>query len=112
LVPLQYAAHVVGTVMNNLSVFPVPHGFIQTVPKPDLFRACRLCGCVQSLVQPSAGREVPARIRSLCIDLSAHTQQIIAAFGIPDHLVAAPIAADWEKYNEVDNRGELFGDDF
>mmetsp|Transcript_28352 Transcript_28352/g.50648 ORF Transcript_28352/g.50648 Transcript_28352/m.50648 type:complete len:644 (-) Transcript_28352:428-2359(-) len=66
----------------------------------------------ESLVQPSAGREVPARIRSLCIDLSVHTQQIISAFGIPDHLVAAPIAADWEKYNEVDNRGELFGDDF
>mmetsp|Transcript_18698 Transcript_18698/g.47219 ORF Transcript_18698/g.47219 Transcript_18698/m.47219 type:complete len:644 (-) Transcript_18698:24-1955(-) len=66
----------------------------------------------EGLVAPSAGREVPARIRSLCADLSAHTQQIIAAFGIPDHLVAAPIAADWEKYNLVDNRGELFGEHF
>lgn len=67
---------------------------------------------MQGLVAPAAGREVPTRIRSLCTDLSAHTQQIIAAFGIPDHLVAAPIAADWEKYNMVDNRGELFGDQF
>ena len=31
----------------------------------------------------------------------------VDAFGIPDHLVAAPIAADWEAYNAVDNRGEL-----
>ena len=31
----------------------------------------------------------------------------VEAFGIPDHLVAAPIAADWESYNATDNRGEL-----
>ena len=31
----------------------------------------------------------------------------IDAFGIPDHLVAAPLAGDWETYNAVDNRGEL-----
>jgi hypothetical protein len=31
----------------------------------------------------------------------------VDAFGIPDHLVAAPIAGDWETYNARDNRGEL-----
>lgn len=31
-------------------------------------------------------------------------QALVDSFGIPDHLVAAPIAGDWEKYNEVRTR--------
>ncbi len=37
---------------------------------------------------------------------------MIDAFGIPPHLQAAPIAADWEAYNKVDNQGELMGPAF
>jgi acyl-CoA oxidase len=36
----------------------------------------------------------------------------VAAFGVPEYLVAAPIAGDWEYYNRFDNRGELRGDAF
>lgn len=32
---------------------------------------------------------------------------LIDAFGIPDHLVNAPIANDWVAYNTYDNKGEL-----
>ena len=41
---------------------------------------------------------------------SLHSQAVVEAFGIPDHLVAAPIAGDWERYNRVDNKGELTGE--
>ena len=32
------------------------------------------------------------------------------SFGIPDHLIAAPIAEDWETFNVSDNQGELVQD--
>ena len=31
----------------------------------------------------------------------------MAGFGIPEHLVAAPIAGDWEAFNVRDNNGEI-----
>jgi acyl-CoA oxidase len=39
----------------------------------------------------------------LCQQVGLQATTIVEAFGIPDHLVAAPIAGDWIKYNEVDN---------
>lgn len=45
--------------------------------------------------------------RSAVAELAPNAQGLVNAFGIPEHLVAAPIAADWETYNAVDNRGEL-----
>lgn len=50
--------------------------------------------------------------RALCAELAPSSQRIIDSFGIPSHLVAAPIAVDWEKYNKVDNQGELIGPAF
>jgi hypothetical protein len=32
---------------------------------------------------------------------------LINSFGIPEHVISAPIAKDWVKYNETDNQGEL-----
>ena len=45
--------------------------------------------------------------RTLCAQLSAVANELVDAFGIPDHLVAAPIAADWRAFNEGDNQGEV-----
>ena len=45
--------------------------------------------------------------RELCTKLAPHGQQLVDSFGIPSHLVAAPIAEDWEGYNVTDNQGEL-----
>ncbi|KXZ48318.1 hypothetical protein GPECTOR_29g92 [Gonium pectorale] len=59
-----------------------------------------------------AGRSVPEAVRSAVLALSpAACTGLIESFGIPDHLVAAPIAGDWARYNQVDNKGELFGAD-
>jgi acyl-CoA oxidase len=48
--------------------------------------------------------------RELCRELGPSSLRLVDAFGIPDHLVAAPIASDWAEYNKTDNRGELLGD--
>ena len=50
--------------------------------------------------------------RGLCAEIAPASQHLIDAFGIPPHLQAAPIAADWEEYNRVDNQGELIGPAF
>ena len=45
--------------------------------------------------------------RQLCAHVGAHMAFYTQAFGIPEHLVCAPIAGDWENFNAVDNRGEI-----
>lgn len=59
-----------------------------------------------------AAKAVAPRARQLCAELAPHWQEVIAGFGIPDYLVAAPAAGDWEKFNAVDNRGEVLGVEF
>ena len=39
--------------------------------------------------------------------LAPHAGTLVEGFGIPRHLITAPIALDWEKYNTVDNQGEI-----
>lgn len=63
-----------------------------------------------SILQPAAGIEVPVAIRKLCSLLAPHSQSLVNSFGIPAHLVAAPIASDWESFNLIDNKGEIVGD--
>ena len=58
---------------------------------------------------PSGRLQVKQAIKGLCNDIGHQSAAIVEAFGIPEHLLAAPIAADWVKYNEVDNQGELTG---
>lgn len=48
-------------------------------------------------------------IDELCRKLGRESVALVEAFGIPEHLLAAPIASDWVKYNVVDNQGELTG---
>lgn len=52
---------------------------------------------------------MPDTVRALVHQVGPQAVALVAAFGIPDHLVAAPIAANWESYNAVDNQGELVG---
>eukprot|EP00958_Prasinococcus_capsulatus_P002260 scaffold203_cov386-Prasinococcus_capsulatus_cf.AAC.22 len=51
--------------------------------------------------------EIQRTKRRLCKEMSGATTDLVAAFGIPEHLLDAPICGDWEKYNETDNRGEV-----
>ena len=52
-------------------------------------------------------RALAPAVRSRVRALSSAVPAVVAGFGIPPHLVTAPIAGDWEAYNAYDNRGEL-----
>lgn len=62
---------------------------------------------LDGLVPLAAGRAVGEAARGLCAALAPQTRVLVDSFAIPEHLVAAPIAADWAAYNAGDNRGEL-----
>lgn len=52
-------------------------------------------------------RALAPAVRSRVRALAASVPAVVSGFGIPPHLMAAPIAGDWEAYNAYDNRGEL-----
>jgi acyl-CoA oxidase len=43
----------------------------------------------------AAGRAVSELARELCRQLAPQYRTVIDSFGIPEHLVLAPIAGDW-----------------
>lgn len=47
-------------------------------------------------------------VRALVQELAPLSEQFIRGFGIPQRFLG-PIAANWDRYNEVDNRGEVLG---
>jgi acyl-CoA oxidase len=53
-----------------------------------------------------AGESVDVN-RQLCAEIAPLSMDLIDAFDLPEDMLAAPIAADWVKYNEYDNQGEL-----
>ena len=61
----------------------------RTVAHGTVHRACKLA----STLPPGTADRVAARgPRALCNELAPCSQKLVDAFGIPDHLVAAPIA--------------------
>eukprot|EP00995_Heteronema_vittatum_P011286 NODE_6900_length_429_cov_48.563158_g5291_i0.p3 GENE.NODE_6900_length_429_cov_48.563158_g5291_i0~~NODE_6900_length_429_cov_48.563158_g5291_i0.p3 ORF type:complete len:95 (+),score=44.76 NODE_6900_length_429_cov_48.563158_g5291_i0:30-287(+) len=52
-------------------------------------------------------RAVGEASRDLCRELGAHATALVAGFGIPEHMLTAPIAHDWIEYNAADNQGEV-----
>lgn len=63
----------------------------------------------EGLISPSSGSALQDMARDLCRRVCSNWEIIVNAFGIPDKLVAAPIAGDWTQYNLVDNQGEVMG---
>lgn len=63
----------------------------------------------EELLPPSGGRAVSEAVRGLVSVLAPHAMALVEAWGIPDHLLATPIAGDWTAYNAYDNQGELQG---
>ena len=61
----------------------------------------------EGLLPPSACKAVPDAVRGAVAALAPAAQRLVDSWGIPEHLVAAPIASDWETYNVTDNQGEL-----
>jgi len=55
---------------------------------------------------------VAAQIREMSALLARASLSLCEGFGIPDHLLPAPIAFDWVEYNKGDNRGEIASSSF
>lgn len=63
--------------------------------------------CQEGFFRVSWSKKIQKKIEEyskVCFQARA---ELLTAFGIPEHMVHAPIAKDWEKYNETDNQGEL-----
>ena len=55
----------------------------------------------------SPQQDVAELVRRYVDVVAPQSLNLVDAFDIPEHLLCAPIAQDWVKYNEVDNQGEL-----
>lgn len=62
---------------------------------------------MNKVLTKNMGKKLPQLIRLLCSELAPQAIALVDSFGIPAHMRHAPIAGDWEKYNETDNFGEL-----
>jgi len=58
-------------------------------------------------VSAEQSEHIQKEIQRLCSELGENALGLTRGFGIPDHMHHAPIAHDWEKYNAVENNGEL-----
>lgn len=67
---------------------------------------------LENLISISAASVISHRARELCALVGQQWQLLVAGFGVPDWLVAAPAAGDWVRFNAVDNRGEVLGVEF
>jgi len=68
---------------------------------------------VNGVIDEDCGSRIIESNRKLCAELAPHALSLIDAFDLPEEVLAAPIATDWVKFNEIDNQGELGSkDDF
>lgn len=65
----------------------------------------------EGFITPMQGQQVQQAKRDACKVLGAGNvwEILVSAFGIPEHMIAAPIASDWKKFNLTDNQGEIDG---
>lgn len=66
----------------------------------------------EGLLPVDVARALPDALRALCTRLGPRLPFYVGAFGIPEHLLSAPIAHDWALYNQSDNKGEVLGERF
>lgn len=64
------------------------------------------------LMSTSTGANVGRVAADLCREVSPQALALCDAFGFTEKMLNAPIARDWIKYNEVDNKGEIEGVEF
>ena len=65
---------------------------------------------MEGLITTKVASRIKKRINWLIDRLAPHTDSLLRAFNIPEHMVYAPIAGDWQKFNDkmANNRGEPF----
>ncbi|GMK57862.1 hypothetical protein CspeluHIS016_0406960 [Cutaneotrichosporon spelunceum] len=59
------------------------------------------------LVSHDVAANVEDALSTAVADLAPDALSLVEGFGISEELLYAPIAIDWERYNEYDNHGEL-----
>lgn len=67
---------------------------------------------LEGLITARSAKKVKQKVTQLIQDLSVHTESLLKAFNIPEHMIYAPVAKDWQEFNQKnhDNRGEPFWD--
>ncbi|KAI9226515.1 MAG: acyl-CoA dehydrogenase/oxidase [Piptocephalis tieghemiana] len=58
-------------------------------------------------IKPQDAAKVETILGDAVRTLAPQAVALVDAFSIPEAILYAPIALDWEKYNQVDNHGEL-----
>jgi len=79
-----YRLHALNTIQNNLGDF-----------------------LIAGMLTTSQGEQIRAEYNSLCDTVSTIAPEICDSFAIPEELLSAPIARDWQEFNQYDNRGEI-----
>jgi acyl-CoA oxidase len=64
---------------------------------------------IRGYITPANGDKLSDLLSDYIRQLAPRTLTILDGFAIPDEFLFAPIALDWERYNEYDNHGELIG---
>ena len=81
---LVYRLHAVNTIQNNL---------------PSLM--------INNVISTEHAAQIKAEFNALSTKVADMSPELIGAFGIPEELLSAPIARDWQQFNQYDNRGEV-----
>lgn len=61
----------------------------------------------EKVIRASWSRKIDGKIDLYTGKVAGSTNYFLDAFDIPEHMIHAPIAKDWQKYNETDNQGEV-----
>ncbi|XP_049849386.1 uncharacterized protein LOC126318617 isoform X1 [Schistocerca gregaria] len=61
----------------------------------------------QGVLAPWSNRSFQQEVDRSIKDVAEHSLLVVQSFGLPEHIVQAPIAHNWAEYNEHDNRGEI-----
>jgi acyl-CoA oxidase len=65
--------------------------------------------CANAILSANAAAQVVTLSQDAVRDMAPDVMGLLDGFDIPAELIHAPIALDWERYNEYDNQGEVTG---
>jgi len=81
---LVYRLHVLNTIQNNLSTLTM-----------------------SGVISLENAKLVKSEFNALCAKVADICPELVTSFGIPEEILSAPIARDWQGFNQYDNRGEV-----
>jgi len=81
---LVYRLHALNTIQNNLSTLTM-----------------------SGVISLDNAKSVKSEFNTLCSKVADICPELVTSFGIPEELLSAPIARDWQGFNQYDNRGEV-----